>query len=69
MCGDNRPRRLTDGTPTDEGLNGRGTDRHHRNLYVGCEPVTVVISGSVVALFVDVTEQVWHGGEASHARA
>ena len=69
MCGNNRPRRLTDGTPTDEGLYRRGTDRHHRNLYVCCEPVTVVISRGVVALFIDVTEQVRHRGETPQARA
>lgn len=68
MRGDNGPRCLTDGASTDKGLNSRGTDRHHRNLYVRCEPVTVVISRSVVALLVDVTEEVWHGGETSHAR-
>ena len=69
MRGNNRPRCLTDGAPTDEGLNSRGTDRHHWNLYVGCEPIAVVISRSIVALFVDVTKQVRHGGETPHTRA
>lgn len=68
MCGDNGPRCLTDSASTDERLDSRGTNRHHRNVYVRCEPVTVVISRSVVTLFVDVTEQVRHGGESSHTR-
>ena len=69
MSGNNRPRCLTHSTPTDKRLNSGSTDWHHGNLYICGQPITVIVSRSVVALLVYVTKKVWHGGETSHTRS
>lgn len=69
MSSNNRSRGLAHGAPADVGLNGGSADGHHGHGNVSSEPVTVVVPGSVVALIVDVTEQVRHGSETPHARA
>ncbi|RMX43020.1 hypothetical protein pdam_00001815, partial [Pocillopora damicornis] len=57
MSGNNRPRCLTHSTPTDKRLNSGSTDWHHGNLYICGQPITVIVSRSVVALLVYVTKK------------
>ena len=57
--------RLTNYTSTDVVLNSFFANSHHGNRGTGGQPVGFVVSAGIVAHAVEVTEQKWHGTEAT----
>jgi len=60
---------LADNTPRYKLRNGVLSNRHHRNWFIGGQPVGLVVSARVVAHVVEVTEKERHCVELCHTRA